>query len=172
MRGYGRPINVLARNTTCYCRVERQNLRFLFTCIPGLGHFNPMAPLAHALKNAGHDVAFATAPCFAEVVTRAGLECISAGMDWDEQRLLETVPELRPVTKMYRGEWMMNNIFLDRSPRQMIPDLLTIIAAWRPDLIIAGSLEFGGALAAEKRACPTPGVTTRFGGTAGCCNMQ
>ncbi len=113
-----------------------------------------MAPLAHALKNAGHDVAFATAPCFAEVVTRAGLECISAGMDWDEQRLLETVPELRPVTKMYRGEWMMNNIFLDRSPRQMIPDLLTIIAAWRPDLIIAGSLEFGGALAAEKAGLP------------------
>ena len=125
-------------------------MRFLFTCVPGLGHFNPIVPLAHALQKAGHEVAVATAPCFAETVARAGLESIPAGMDWDERRLLETVPELRAVAKIYRGEWMMKTIFLDRSPRRMIPDLLTIIPAWRPDMIISGSFEYGGPLAAEK----------------------
>ena len=102
-------------------------MRFLFTCIPGLGHFNPMVPLADALKKAGHVVAVATAPAFAETVARTGLEHIPAGMDWDERRLLETVPELRTVTKIYRGEWMMKTLFLDRSPRRMIADLQTII---------------------------------------------
>ena len=129
-------------------------MRFLFTCIPGLGHFNPMVPLAAALKKAGHVVAFATAPAFAETVSRAGMDHIPAGMDWDERRLLETVPELRTVAKIYRGEWMMKNIFLDRSPRLMIPDLLTIIPAWRPDMIIAGSFDYGGPLAAEKLNLP------------------
>lgn len=129
-------------------------MRFLFTCIPGLGHFNPVVPLAQALKAAGHVVAFATAPAFAEVVARAGFEFIPAGMDWDERRLLETVPELRAVRKIYRGEWMMNNIFLDRSPRRMIRDLLTIIPAWLPDVIITGSFEYGGPLAAEKLGLP------------------
>jgi UDP:flavonoid glycosyltransferase YjiC (YdhE family) len=129
-------------------------VRFLFTCIPGLGHFNPVAPLAHALKAAGHDVAFATAPAFGETVTRAGLEVSPAGVDWDERRLLETVPELRSVMKIYRGEWMMKNIFLDRSPRRMIPDLLRIIPDWQPDMIVAGSFEYGGPLAAEKLGLP------------------
>lgn len=129
-------------------------MRFLFTCIPGLGHFNPLVPLAHALQHAGHVVAFATAPAFARTVADAGLECIPAGMDWDERRLLETLPELRSVSKIFRGQWMMNNVFLDRSPRRMIPDLLAIIAAWRPDMIIAGSFEYGGPLAAEKSGLP------------------
>jgi len=129
-------------------------MRFLFTCIPGLGHFNPMVPLADALKKAGHVVAVATAPAFAETVARTGLEHIPAGMDWDERRLLETVPELRTVTKIYRGEWMMKTLFLDRSPRRMIAALQTIIPAWRPDMIIAGSFDYGGPLAAEKSGLP------------------
>jgi UDP:flavonoid glycosyltransferase YjiC (YdhE family) len=129
-------------------------LRFLLTCVPGLGHFNPLIPLARALEKSGHVVAVATAPAFADAVTAAGLEFVPAGMDWDERRLLETLPELRSVAKMYRGEWMMNNLFLDRSPRRMTADLLAIIPAWRPDLIIAGSFEYGGPIAAEKSGLP------------------
>jgi hypothetical protein len=75
-------------------------------------------------------------------------------MDWHEQHLLETVPELRAVAKMSRGEWMMKNIFLDRSPRRMVPDLMKIIPAWRPDMIVSGSFEYGGPLAAEKLGLP------------------
>jgi len=129
-------------------------MRFLFTCIPGLGHFNPMIPLANALKKVGHSVAFATAPAFADAVAGADMEFIPVGLDWDERRLLETVPELRAVSKIYRGEWIMNNLFLDRSPRRMIPDLLALIPSWRPDMIIAGSFDYGGPLAAEISGLP------------------
>src|SRR3982750_838064 len=123
-------------------------MRFLFTAIPGLGHFHPLVPLARALTDAGHTAAFATAPAFAQAVRDAGFECIPAGLDWDERRLLETLPGLRPLARSYRGEWMMNNIFLDRSPRHMVPDLLRIIPKWRPDAIISGSFEYGGPLSA------------------------
>jgi UDP:flavonoid glycosyltransferase YjiC (YdhE family) len=129
-------------------------MRFLFTCIPGLGHFNPLVPLARAAATAGHEVAFVTAPCFAETVTKAGFACIPGGMDWDERRLVETVPELGPIERMYRGEWMMANIFLDRSPRRMVPDLQKIAADWRPDLIVSGSFEYGGQIVAEKMGLP------------------
>ncbi len=129
-------------------------MRFLFTCIPGLGHLNPMVPLAHALIEAGHVVAFATAPAFGEAVKRARLDFIPAGMDWDEQRLLETVPELRGVSTAFRGEWMMDKIFLNRSPRLMIADLLRIVPDWQPDMIVSGSFEYGGALVAEKLGLP------------------
>lgn len=129
-------------------------MRFLLTCVPGLGHFNPLVALARALKDAGHTLAVATAPSFAGVVSGAGLEFLPAGLDWDERRLLETLPELRSVQKMYRGEWMMNNLFLDRSPRRMIEDLRAIIPGFKPDAIIAGSFEYGGPLAAEEAGLP------------------
>jgi UDP:flavonoid glycosyltransferase YjiC (YdhE family) len=129
-------------------------MRFLFTCIPGLGHFNPMVPLARAAVKAGHEVVFVTAPCFAETVIKAGFACIPGGMDWDERRLIETVPELGPIERMYRGEWMMKNIFLDRSPRKMVPDLTRIAGDWRPDLIVSGSFEYGGQIVAEAIGLP------------------
>jgi len=134
-------------------------MRFLFTCIPGLGHFNPLVPLARALAASGHDVAFASAPSFADAITQGGFEFIPAGCDWDERRLLETVPELRARSRIVRGEWMMRNLFLDRSPRRMVPDLLRIIPEWRPDVLIAGSFEYGGLLAAEKAGLPYASAT-------------
>ena len=129
-------------------------MRFLFTSIPGLGHFNPLVPLARALTDSGHDVAFVTSPSFTDAVTGAGFEFIAGGIDWDERRLLDTVPELRNRMKLVRGEWIMKNLFLDRSPRRMIPDLLRIIPGWRPDVVITGSFEYGGLLAAEKAGLP------------------
>ncbi|PSO55910.1 MAG: glycosyl transferase, partial [Actinobacteria bacterium QS_5_72_10] len=36
----------------------------LCTCLPERGHFPPMVPLARALVEAGHDVAFASAQQF------------------------------------------------------------------------------------------------------------
>lgn len=129
-------------------------MRFLLTCVPGLGHFNPLAPLARALQQAGHAVAVASAPGFRDVVERAGLEFLPVGLDWDERHLLETLPELRSVAKVYRGEWMMRNVFLDRSPRKLVPDLLTAAPAWGADMIVAGSFEYGGSLAAELLGLP------------------
>jgi UDP:flavonoid glycosyltransferase YjiC (YdhE family) len=139
-------------------------MRFLLTCIPGLGHFNPLLPLARSLRDAGHDVAIATAPAFADVVRGAGFEFIAAGLDWDERRLLDTLPELRAVAKMNRGEWMMKRIFLHRSPRRMIADLRTILPEWQPDMIVSGSFEYGGPLAAEKAglAYATANYTVRW----------
>ena len=137
-------------------------MRFLFTSIPGFGHFHPIVPLAQALKEAGHTVAVATAPAFGEAVARVGLDPVPAGLDWDESRLLETLPELRDVPKERQGEWMMRHIFLDRSPRRMIPALTDLAPAWRPDVLLSGTYEFGGALAAEKLGLPYASCSISF----------
>jgi len=47
-------------------------VRFLFTTLTGLGHFHPMVPSAQALRDAGHDVRFATAPSFHPRVEASG----------------------------------------------------------------------------------------------------
>lgn len=137
-------------------------MRVLFTTLPGYGHFQPIVPLARALQRAGHVVAVATAPAFAEAVGRAGLSFIPAGLDWDESRLIETLPEIAREKTEYQGEWLMRRIFLDRSPRHMVPDLMAAAAEWRPDVIVSGTYEFGGALAAELLGLPYASCSISF----------
>ena len=137
-------------------------MRVLFTTIPGFGHFQPLVPLARALRDAGHDVAVATAPSFQDAVAAAGLDFIPAGLDWDESRLVETLPDIRGQAKEYQGEWLMKRIFLDRSPRRIVPDLVAAATAWRPDVIVSGTYEFGGALAAELLGLPYASCSISF----------
>lgn len=49
-------------------------MRVLFTCLPATGHLHPLVPIARALADAGHEVAFATHASMAPLVERAGDE--------------------------------------------------------------------------------------------------
>lgn len=124
-------------------------MRFLFTCQPGSGHVNPMLPLGQALQAAGHEVAIATAGHYKAVIERHGLRHIRAGLEWDESNLDETLPDIRPVPREERTNWLFENIFMDRSPRQMIPDLLAAANLWSPDMFVVSNYEVGGLIAAE-----------------------
>ena len=61
-------------------------MRVLFTCVVGVGHFNPMVALAKAFESAGHRVAFATDPGFVDHVREVGFEAFPAGLDMPEAR--------------------------------------------------------------------------------------
>ncbi|HET9116576.1 MAG TPA: hypothetical protein VFN75_00610 [Pseudonocardiaceae bacterium] len=49
-------------------------MRILFTSCPAYGHVNPMLPMAHQARLAGHDVAFATGAELAPEIGRRGFE--------------------------------------------------------------------------------------------------
>src|SRR5262249_17515862 len=50
--------------------------------IAGAGPFDPLVPLAQALVQAGHEVAFATSQSYCATVEAAGFRCFAAGYDW------------------------------------------------------------------------------------------
>jgi UDP:flavonoid glycosyltransferase YjiC (YdhE family) len=129
-------------------------MRFLFTCQPGFGHLNPMIPLGQALQAAGHEVAIATAHSYKAVVERHGLRHICAGLEWDESNLEATLPEIRAVPRVDQTAWLFEHVFMDRSPRQMIPDLLAAANLWSPDLLVVSNYELSGVLAAELLKLP------------------
>ncbi|MCI0395774.1 MAG: glycosyltransferase [Chloroflexi bacterium] len=137
-------------------------MRFLFTVHPGFGHFLPMVSLARALQQAGHQVAFATARSFESVVTQARFEHIPAGLDWDESRIEETVPDIRSVPRDHHGKWIFDEIFVDRSPRQMVPDLLAAIEEWSPEAMVINNYELGGVIAAEIAGVPYANLNISF----------
>jgi len=124
-------------------------MRFLFTCQPGFGHINPMLPLGQALQAAGHEVAIATAHSYKAVVERHGMRHFRAGPEWDESNLEATLPEIRAVPRSDRTAWLFEHVFMDQSPRQMIPDLLAAANLWSPDMFVVSNYDLSGLIAAE-----------------------
>src|SRR5579871_2206809 len=59
----------------------RLGMRVLFTTRPEYGHFHPLVPLARALAQAEHEVAFACPASFIPVVAASGFDAFPAGFD-------------------------------------------------------------------------------------------
>ena len=56
-------------------------MRVLFSTLPASGHWHPLVPFAAALRTAGHEVAFATAPDRFAAISALGFACFPAGTD-------------------------------------------------------------------------------------------
>ncbi len=111
-------------------------MRFLFTTIPGSGHFHPLVPTARALQRRGHDVAFAASPTFAPAIEAAGFEAHPAGPAWLEQ-LSDPV-----MQKIMAGEFFVDLIRMD-----MVEGVVRAAEANGADVIVRGGAEMGGLVA-------------------------
>jgi MGT family glycosyltransferase len=73
-------------------------MRALFTCHPALGHFLPLTPIARAVAEAGHEVAFAAPRLPRPAVEGAGFRWLRAGLrDVDAEVLATTGHGLDPA---------------------------------------------------------------------------
>src|SRR5215213_6759049 len=121
-------------------------MRVMFTSTPLFGHFHPLLPFAHALADAGHDVAFAAPAALAEAVAHAGFRHLPAGLD---RPINDVYPALRTWRGPDRVAFMLREVFGDLWPRHMVPALLALAETWSPDLVVRENNEYGGCLAAE-----------------------
>lgn len=103
-------------------------MRFLFTTIPGSGHFHPLVPTARALQRRGHDVAFAASPTFAPAIEAAGFEAHPAGPVWLE-RMSDPV-----MQKILAGEF-----FIDLIRMGMVEGVIRAVTSTGADAIVRGS---------------------------------
>jgi len=129
-------------------------MRALFTVQPSTGHLHPIAPVAVALAEAGHEVAVCSSPSFRPEVEAFGLTHIDAGLDWltgDHSTWDAFPPMPAPGPEFAR---FVVTVFADVTTAHMVPDLLSVMAEWRPDLVVRESMEYGGCLAAESLGIP------------------
>ena len=127
-------------------------MRALFTTRPAIGGFRPLVPLARALANAGHDVAFAGAESFRPHVEACGFEMFPSGIDWTGNNLSGTFPDA-PPPGTGRLAWV-THLFRVRTACASVPDLLAIAATWKPDVFVHDPTEFGAGLAGEILGVP------------------
>ncbi|MGW0811616.1 glycosyl transferase, partial [Nonomuraea sp. NPDC002799] len=142
-------------------------MRVLFALNPSKTVFLYMAPLAWALRTAGHEVRVASQPSFAPVITQAGLTALPVGRDrdlqmTDEQDEVEatragipppydafddpakaTWEYLKPGMAEAAAIWHRYGNF------PIVADLVEFARWWRPDLIIWEPLTFAAPIAAK-----------------------
>jgi glycosyltransferase (activator-dependent family) len=153
-------------------------MRVLFATYAEKTHFQPMVPLAWALRTAGHDVLVATQPELVGLVTGAGLPAVSVGPDnnlWRTanrfltERVARTSPDTYRKVRAIRQppfdvagdppESITYGYLLagytDIVPSwyrtvsdPMLDELVALSRSWRPDLVIWESATYAGPIAA------------------------
>lgn len=138
-------------------------MRILFSSTEGLGHIQPMLPLALKLRERGHHVLWATADPGRTRIAAEGIETVAAGISQADR---QTEYERRwPESAALTGEALAAHFF----PRSfgildapaMFGDLLPIARSWQPDIIVTDAAEFAAPVVA--RALRLPLVTHGFG---------
>lgn len=149
-------------------------MRVMFVTVANKSHTFVAAPLAWALRNAGHDVLVAGRPELTDEVIPTGLTGVAVGEAMDAQ-LTEQMNEAEPQApqappaatggrprKPTQGEYAKDDPFTEfdtlvsglypvMSPDPMIDDLVRFSRGWSPDLVVWDMLMYAGPVAA--RAC-------------------
>jgi len=131
-------------------------MKVLFTMHPMFGHFHSMVPLAQSLKEHGHEVAFATGKSFGPVIRRIGFLHFPCGLDFDGSKdIFEALPEWEIIKAGYSDGGLQQLYgFIHALAPRMADDVIGLVEAWQPDVIVRDPVEFGGYIAAEIYGLP------------------
>jgi len=129
-------------------------MRALFTCLPQLAHFLPLTPIARAMAEAGHDVAFGTPDSFRPAVEAAGFRWVRAGVENDDPEMAAVWARFLDLRGLDQSKFVYEQIIGGVRPRRMVPDLLLLAESWKPEVVVHDSLECGAVIAAERLNIP------------------
>ena len=139
-------------------------MRVVFSSTFGVGHNLPMVPLATALRDAGHEVLWATSADACALVGRAGFDVVPAGLAGPalRQGIAPLHRAAREVAPPERAAFMFPRMFGALLTGPMATDLLALARDWRPDLLVHEHGELAAPLVGALLG--TPSVTHSFGG--------
>jgi UDP:flavonoid glycosyltransferase YjiC (YdhE family) len=129
-------------------------VRILFSFMGGAGHLNPLLPIGHAAREAGHEVAFAGKGDLMPTVTDAGFTGLPTRppSDGPPARTPLQAPDAEHEAKVVRVH------FAGRGARERADALLRLSQEWHPDLIVYDEMDFGAAVVAERLGLPHASV--------------
>jgi UDP:flavonoid glycosyltransferase YjiC (YdhE family) len=128
-------------------------VRVLFASTAGAGHVGPLVPFALACARAGHEVLVAAPGSAAVQVRRFGLPFVPVGEPPAAEREAAWAPVWAPETAPGAAH-VIQELFVGLQARAALPEMLEVVGAWRPDLVVRESCEFAALLAAERFEVP------------------
>ncbi|MFF8431609.1 nucleotide disphospho-sugar-binding domain-containing protein [Streptomyces sp. NPDC016566] len=141
-------------------------MRVLILSSPESTHFSCMAPLAWALRGAGHEVLVAGQPDIVPMARATGLSTVTVGRQFFGKDLLSPAlpPDKRPIevvgphtpkmTLIGSRIWVLHS-------RYLAPRYLEVARQYRPDLVISEMLDWAALLVGG--ALKIPVVSHRWG---------
>ena len=131
-------------------------MKILFSSISGYGHIYPLVPLAVAALKAGHDVIYATDERFHPFLQGLGFRTVPVGMSVREAFDTVFAGKDGEIGELQRQEWLEPavRVFNEVLPRRFAADLLPVLRAERPDLVVYEVGNPGAGLAAHHLGIP------------------
>jgi UDP:flavonoid glycosyltransferase YjiC (YdhE family) len=131
-------------------------VRVVFSCFPSEGHFAPLLPLARALAERRHDVAFAVAEGWRFRVAEEGFESLAAGPDAaDVQAQFE--PERAEIFRLpveQRRPLQFSTLFGRLHAPAKLPELLAATRDFRAEALVYDSGDLAAPIAAAVLGIP------------------
>lgn len=111
--------------------------RFLFATVPQSGHTYPGIPIARALIERGHEIAWYTGRRFQAAIEASGARFtpIESAIDLGEVNLDEHFPGRAKLSGLAGFKFDLKHLFLDAVPGQ-VADLKRILAAFPADIVV------------------------------------
>lgn len=135
-------------------------MRVLFSVVPMAGHVRSVAPLAWALRSAGHDVVVVSRPNVIPAILARGLPARAVGAELDIiGGLRAALPEGSSVQETWGRADSPDHLVgaahqSAEHATQILDELTDFAARWRPDVVVYDPLEYAARLAAAKLGVP------------------
>jgi UDP:flavonoid glycosyltransferase YjiC (YdhE family) len=125
-------------------------MKVLFRTLPAYGHLYPMMPLAESARDAGHEVVFSTAAGeHFDRLGALGYETHAAGATFDEAIAARFGANRPPTTVDGETDWHVIGEMFDECAVRVADDLVPLMGAIAPDLVIYEQTDVGAAVAAD-----------------------
>jgi len=128
-------------------------MRVLLTSTRGGGHAVPLLPFARACRDGGLDVLIAGPPPVQSVAERAGVAFHRVG-EADPERLARVGELLSGKPTMQRVQLATTELFVGAHGAAALPEMMRLVGAWRPDVILRETAEVSSLLSAEAFGVP------------------
>src|SRR4051794_2780807 len=132
-------------------------MRFLFTTFEGGGHVQPALSVASALRGRGHQVLFVSDEANRLAARRSGLAFEPWVTAPNRSRLGDSADPLRdwkPLLPSAIVREVCDGVMTGPAERYAI-DTVSLIAQFRPDVVVTNELLFGVMAAGEATRTPT-----------------
>jgi MGT family glycosyltransferase len=128
--------------------------RVLFTTMPFAGHLRPGLPIAQALAEAGHEVAWYSGAQYAHLIRRIGIHVfpMSPELDQEDTSIQPTRDGKKPGLGTLKRDIL--DVFINPIPG-WVDELDRVLDEFRPDVIVAENGFMAGPIAGERRGIPS-----------------
>jgi len=124
----------------------------LFSFVGGIGHAEPLVPVADAVHAAGHEVAFTGHERYLAALATKGFRTFAVDGGSGGPPPAGRLPLVEPSQQ--HEDRAISEYYLGEVPRRRAPGYADICARWRPEVVVRDEMDVGAAVLAEARGTP------------------